>query len=142
MAPRCVYCDMFCPLLACCLLQRVVEGRVKEGERCVIVEDVVTTGGSVLETAIALRAVGLHVDTAVVLLNREQGGKENLSRHGITLISALSVHEMLESLHKQGCISQDKVHLITDFLLENRPQLPQTQVSMLVDRCPVYISSH
>lgn len=59
---------------------------MREGDTCLIVEDVVTTGSSVLETVDVLKSVGLKVETAVVLLNREQGGAKNLESHGIKLI--------------------------------------------------------
>lgn len=59
---------------------------MREGDTCLIIEDVVTTGSSVLETVDVLKSVGLKVETAVVLLNREQGGTKNLESHGIKLI--------------------------------------------------------
>lgn len=98
------------------------------GANCVIVEDVVTTGGSVLETAEALRKAGLVVDTAVVVLNREQGGRENLQQHGITLISMLSVHQVLASLKHQGLITENVMQLSTDFINNTRPDLPTSTV--------------
>ena len=110
--------------------QRLVEGTIVGGANCVIVEDVVTTGGSVLETAEALRKIGLVVDTAVVLLNREQGGRERLQQHGITLHSVLSVHQVLDSLHQQQLISHDTMQLATDFISNTRPEASVISVSM------------
>ena len=63
-----------------------MEGKVNEKEKCLIVEDVVSTGGSILETAEVLRAEGMVVENAIVLLNRDQGGTENLQGQGIQLI--------------------------------------------------------
>ena len=45
----------------------------------------VTTGSSVLETVEVLKGIGLKVNSAVVLLNREQGGSDNLAKRGIDL---------------------------------------------------------
>lgn len=67
-------------------IQRAVEGQWTAGSSCLVVEDVVTTGSSVVETVQVLKEVGLNVDTAVVLLNREQGGYDNLKKMGIHLI--------------------------------------------------------
>jgi orotate phosphoribosyltransferase len=51
-------------------------GPVRPGERVVVLEDVITTGGSVLEAVKAAREFGLIVDRVIVLVDREEGGRE------------------------------------------------------------------
>ena len=51
--------------------KKMVEGVWKDGQNCVVVNDIVTTGGSVLETAELLRKHGMEVTDCVVLLDRE-----------------------------------------------------------------------
>lgn len=74
--------------------KKLIEGDFRPGQNCVIVEDVVTTGTSVLETAIELRKLGLKVTNAIVLLDRKQGGKENLAKHGIQINPVFNVEEV------------------------------------------------
>ena len=59
---------------------------IVEWARCLIIEDVISSGGSVLETVASLEKEGIVVELAVVLLNREQGGERNLRERGITCI--------------------------------------------------------
>ena len=68
------------------MFQRAIEGDFTQGSSCLIVEDVVSTGGSILETAQVLRNEKLHVDSAIVLLDRLQGGRDNLEGQGIKLL--------------------------------------------------------
>lgn len=63
----------------------MVEGSWLPGSDCLLFEDVVTTGSSVLETVEVLKTAGLEVRDTIVLLNREQGGSENLASRGIQL---------------------------------------------------------
>lgn len=84
--------------------KRIVEGIILPGQRCLIVEDVVTSGGSVLETAEVLEKEGLKITDAVVFIDREQGGRSMLADKGITLHSVVSVSKLLEVLVKAGKI--------------------------------------
>ena len=61
-------------------LGKEIEGLWQPGERVVIIEDVITTGGSIVSSVELFRAAGLVVEDAIVLLDRQQGGVENLAR--------------------------------------------------------------
>jgi orotate phosphoribosyltransferase len=62
-----------------------IEGVYEEGECVCVVEDVVTSGGALLESVEALRAAGLVVHTAVCVVDREEGGADALARHAVRL---------------------------------------------------------
>jgi orotate phosphoribosyltransferase len=60
-----------------------IEGRAEQGERVTVIEDVVTTGGDSLRSAQVLREAGLDVIGLVVVLDRGEGGEENIRAAGI-----------------------------------------------------------
>ena len=84
------------------------------------VQDVVTSGTSVLETAKLLRDHGLVVTDAVVLLNREQGGAENLARNGIRLHSVCGVHQLVDVLLGQNRIGDETARRVIQFVKNNQ----------------------
>ncbi|MCC6127966.1 MAG: orotate phosphoribosyltransferase [Chlamydiae bacterium] len=86
--------------------KRMVEGIYQKGNTCLIVEDVITTGSSILETAGYLREEGLIVRDAVVLVNREQGGERKLLEQNIRLHSALTLSEIIEELSQKKLIEE------------------------------------
>ncbi|OXB81597.1 UNVERIFIED_CONTAM: hypothetical protein H355_008759 [Colinus virginianus] len=99
--------------------KRLVEGTINPGETCLIIEDVVTSGSSVLETAEVLRKEGLKVTDAVVLLDREQGGKARLEERGIRLHSVCTLSGMLDVLQQQGEVDVEMVEKVKNFIQGN-----------------------
>jgi len=74
--------------------RKVAEGRPVAGRRVVGVEDVVTTGGALVNGCVALREAGAVLDTVVCALDRDQGGTANLAAHDIALLSLLSRRDL------------------------------------------------
>jgi len=72
-----------------------IEGPYEEGESVCLVEDVVTSGGALLESVAALRDAGLVVHTAVCVVDREEGGADALARHAIRLRPLFTAGELL-----------------------------------------------
>jgi orotate phosphoribosyltransferase len=62
-----------------------IEGAFETGERVCLVEDVVTSGGAAVAAVQALREAGLDCRTAVCVVDREEGGTDELARHGVRL---------------------------------------------------------
>ena len=69
---------------------RLAEGADVAGRRVVVVEDVVTSGGQVAISTRQLRELGARVDTALCVIDREEGGAEALAQDGIRLRSLLT----------------------------------------------------
>ena len=63
----------------------MVEGCYDGSSRCVVLEDVVTTGSSVLETVKSLQDVSVAVKHVVVIVDREQGAEDTLTKAGLVL---------------------------------------------------------
>jgi len=76
--------------------QNQVEGlsNVEEGVGVLIVEDVVTTGGSTIQTIEALKAAGLNPQMVIALVDREQGGLDRIAEHGVRAISVYKLSDL------------------------------------------------
>ena len=73
----------------------LIEGELEEGEEVVILEDIATTGQSAVDAAEALREAGAVVERVVVVVDREEGARENLADSGLELESLVTASELL-----------------------------------------------
>lgn len=92
--------------------QRRVEGIIAPGDRILLVDDLITTGLSLQKAAKTITAEGGVVTDAVVLLDREEGGREKLGRNGIELRAMLKISETANSLYEMGTINNDELKTI------------------------------
>jgi uridine monophosphate synthetase len=100
--------------------RRVVEGEFQKGERVVVLDDLITTGASKLEAIAPLEELGLQVEDIVVLIDREQGGREDLEERGYRLHAVFGLGEMLDVLAQHGRISTAQRDEVKAFLAESQ----------------------
>ena len=100
--------------------KKMVEGEFKQGEIVLVIDDLITTGGSKFEAIKPLQDVGLKVRDIVVLVDREQGGKKQLKEKGYELHSVLKISGLLDVLMKKKKISGEQFEKVRKYLEENR----------------------
>jgi len=77
---------------------RLIEGPFRPADRVVVIEDVITTGGSALRAIEAVRAAGGHVVGVLALVDREEGGRECLEAAGAAVTALVTVSDLLPLL--------------------------------------------
>ncbi|VDM69273.1 unnamed protein product [Strongylus vulgaris] len=98
---------------------KLIEGVYQPGGTALIVEDTVTSGESIRETAEALRKEGLKVTDAVAVLDRQQGGAKELAKYGINFHSTLTMDKILSGLIAKKQITEERKREIIEHL--NKP---------------------
>jgi orotate phosphoribosyltransferase len=73
-----------------------IEGNVSAGEKIVIIDDVITTGGSTITAIEQARKAGLSVEMVITLIDREEGGRENILQHVDNIKSILTRTEIMK----------------------------------------------
>jgi len=97
-----------------------IEGIYHPNDRALIMDDLLAGGGSILQTALQLGEAGLIVRDAVVLLDRQQGGRERLGRQGINLVSILTLEVLMNYLMSSHKISEDWYRKTMEFLHKHK----------------------
>jgi uridine monophosphate synthetase len=95
---------------------RKVEGSYLPGECAVLLEDVVTSGGSVVSAAETLREAGLTVSDAVVLVDRQQGGGALLEAAGLRLHLVMGINDLLDEIRTEALIDQATFVEVKEYL--------------------------
>ena len=77
---------------------RLIEGPFRSGDRVVVVEDVITTGGSALRAIDAVQAAGGEVLGVLAVVDREEGGREAIAAAGVTAIALVRAADIVAQL--------------------------------------------
>jgi orotate phosphoribosyltransferase len=73
-----------------------LEGNVNKGDRVVIVDDVITTGKSTIEAVNKAKEAGLEIARVIALIDRQEGGRENIEALGLTVDAVVTREEVME----------------------------------------------
>ena len=84
-----------------------VEGKINDGMKVVMIDDVATTGGSVVNAIKSLKEVNVIIKDAYVIVNRMEGANEALSELGVQMHSVLDILQITKILYEQNLIQQD-----------------------------------
>lgn len=105
--------------------KKLIEGIYQKGQNCLLVEDVITSGKSLLETIPEIEQEDLKVSDIVVVLDREQGGKQLLESKGYRVHTLFNISEVCTILQETGELSDEEVKRIQDFLQGNHIQFEE-----------------
>jgi len=95
---------------------RLIEGVFEKGMKAIIVDDVATTGSTLIRGVKALQGNGIDVEAALVIVDREQGAGEALKQLKVPLIRLSTLRELLEDLFNKGYISYETFLKVKNYL--------------------------
>jgi len=106
---------------------KLIEGIFRKGQKALIVEDVVTSGKSLLETIPELEKEGLIVEDIVIVIDRQQGGKQLLEQAGYRVHVLFSIEDIIDAFQQKRLIDQTTKDNVLQFLAKNAttPPIPK-----------------
>jgi uridine monophosphate synthetase len=100
--------------------RRRIEGLFAPGERVVLIDDIITDGASKFEAITPLEEAGLIVRDLVILIDREQGGREVLAARGYALHALLTISECFDEAERGGLAEEPLLQQSRAFLAASR----------------------
>lgn len=100
--------------------KKLIEGEYAAGERALMIDDVVTSGGAKLDAVVPFRDAGLVVEDVLVIIDRSDGGGQALADAGLRLHSVLDVRTLLAELGAAGAVPAGDIDRALAFLAGGR----------------------
>jgi len=98
-----------------------LEGVLPRGSTTLIVDDLITTGGNIIYAVESLRAEGSSVRDAIVLIDRLEGGKENLEKVGVRLHRFSTVLELSQVLYEKAIVKEAQLRAVNEQVRQAHP---------------------
>jgi orotate phosphoribosyltransferase len=98
------------------VMGRIAGADVSKGDRILFFDDVVSEGLSKIESVKLLQKLGANVKHLLVVVNREQGGKENLEKLGYQVHALAKISDVVDSLRKSGSISKAQADAVLIYI--------------------------
>ncbi|MCU0327484.1 MAG: orotidine-5'-phosphate decarboxylase [Chitinophagales bacterium] len=108
--------------------KKIIEGVYQPQDRCLLIEDVITSGQSILETIPNFIDEHLSISKIIVLVDRMQGGLEFLQEKGYQIKSLFTINEILTELLAQQLITEAQYQDSLDFISQNQVKKPQPKL--------------
>lgn len=99
---------------------KMVEGIFQPGQKCLVIEDVITSGQSIFETIVPLEHEGLEVEDIAVLVDREQGGRKYIEGKGFRVHPVCTITSIVDELLKEKQINQAVADSVKEFIRMNQ----------------------
>lgn len=95
--------------------KKIIEGVFEKDHNCLVLEDLITSGASIMETITPLEDVGMQVSDIVVFLDRQQGGQKKVEDKGYCLHSVVTMEQVMAILQENQRVSSDTAECINQF---------------------------
>ena len=95
-------------------LEKKVEGVTCQDMKLLMIEDVVTSGGSVINAVKSIKEEKMTVTDAYAIIDRMEGATDALQNEGVKLHSLLTIKDIVQSLFEQKLVSEDVLKQVQD----------------------------
>lgn len=96
--------------------KKIIEGVFEKNHNCLVLEDLITSGASIMETITPLEDAGMQVTDIVVFLDRQQGGQKKVEEKGYRLHSVVTMEQALKILQDHDRITSNTVESVKQII--------------------------
>ncbi|MCE5197511.1 MAG: orotate phosphoribosyltransferase [Armatimonadota bacterium] len=100
--------------------KKLIEGAYSEGDKVLVIDDIITDGASKIEAITPLREAGLVITDVLIILDREQGGDKILAKAGYKLHSLGKLSAVLDTLVEAGKVDAGMRAKVAEFIANNQ----------------------